>query len=391
MLLGSAEPSRELAIALQGLGAEVIAVDGYVGAPAHRIADQSVVVTMTDAEELTAVIRRLQPDFLVTVTAAVSVDALDAVEQADGECTELVPNARAVRCTADREGLRRLAADQLGLPIAPFWFVGSLGELQAVAVHAGFPLLVSPVAGVAGQGSSVVAGPNEVEPAWQRAAGHQVQPQTGGVSPRVCAESVVEIEFLVTMIVVCSQGPNGPLIEFCAPIGHRDADAGELESWQPQKLSTAALDAAKSIAARIVKALGGRGVFGVELMINGDEVYFADVTVCPAGSAWVTVRSQRLSVFELQARAILGLAVDTLMISPGAARVINPDHTAGRAAVGAAPPADALTGALGVPESDVVIFGRGLGVALATAPEVAIARERAREVASRLNVPDSRE
>ncbi|CNM64278.1 phosphoribosylglycinamide formyltransferase [Mycobacterium tuberculosis] len=336
-------------------------------------------------------IRRLQPDFLVTVTAAVSVDALDAVEQADGECTELVPNARAVRCTADREGLRRLAADQLGLPTAPFWFVGSLGELQAVAVHAGFPLLVSPVAGVAGQGSSVVAGPNEVEPAWQRAAGHQVQPQTGGVSPRVCAESVVEIEFLVTMIVVCSQGPNGPLIEFCAPIGHRDADAGELESWQPQKLSTAALDAAKSIAARIVKALGGRGVFGVELMINGDEVYFADVTVCPAGSAWVTVRSQRLSVFELQARAILGLAVDTLMISPGAARVINPDHTAGRAAVGAAPPADALTGALGVPESDVVIFGRGLGVALATAPEVAIARERAREVASRLNVPDSRE
>lgn len=285
MLLGSAEPSRELAIALQGLGAEVIAVDGYVGAPAHRIADQSVVVTMTDAEELTAVIRRLQPDFLVTVTAAVSVDALDAVEQADGECTELVPNARAVRCTADREGLRRLAADQLGLPTAPFWFVGSLGELQAVAVHAGFPLLVSPVAGVAGQGSSVVAGPNEVEPAWQRAAGHQVQPQTGGVSPRVCAESVVEIEFLVTMIVVCSQGPNGPLIEFCAPIGHRDADAGELESWQPQKLSTAALDAAKSIAARIVKALGGRGVFGVELMINGDEVYFADVTVCPAGSA----------------------------------------------------------------------------------------------------------
>lgn len=239
MLLGSAEPSRELAIALQGLGAEVIAVDGYVGAPAHRIADQSVVVTMTDAEELTAVIRRLQPDFLVTVTAAVSVDALDAVEQADGECTELVPNARAVRCTADREGLRRLAADQLGLPTAPFWFVGSLGELQAVAVHAGFPLLVSPVAGVAGQGSSVVAGPNEVEPAWQRAAGHQVQPQTGGVSPRVCAESVVEIEFLVTMIVVCSQGPNGPLIEFCAPIGHRDADAGELESWQPQKLSTA--------------------------------------------------------------------------------------------------------------------------------------------------------
>ncbi|OSC42722.1 formate-dependent phosphoribosylglycinamide formyltransferase [Mycobacterium decipiens] len=391
MLLGGGESSRELAIALQGLGAEVIAVDGYAGAPAHRVADQSVVVAMTDAEELTAVIRRLRPDFAVTVDDAVSPAALAGVgSQADSEFTELVPNARSVRLVADREGLRRLAADQLGLPTAPFWFVGSLGELEAVAAHAGFPLLVKPVAGgQGGQGSSVVAGPGEVEAAWQRAVAPQAEPEAGGAGPRVWAESVVEVEFLVTMIVVCRDGPTGPVMEFCAPIGHRDADAGGLESWQPQQMSTAARDAARSIAARIVKALGGRGVYCVELMINGDEVYFADVTVCPAESAWVTVRSQRLSVFELQARATLGLAVDTMMISPGAARMMNPSRTAGRASIGV-PDAEALTHALGVPESDVRVFGRGLGVALATAPELATARDRAREVASRLNVRDSR-
>ncbi|SOJ53085.1 Formate-dependent phosphoribosylglycinamide formyltransferase [Mycobacterium simulans] len=378
LLLGSGELSRELTIALQRLGAEVIAVDGYSGAPAHRVADQSLVVTMTDADELAALFGRLQPDFVVTLTDAVSVDALEALsaseaEQAgsEGGFTELVPSARSIRLTADREGLRKLAADQLGLPTAPFWFVGSLAELEAVAVHAGFPLLVKPVSGVAGQGRSVVSRPDEIERAWQQAG--------GGADNRVWAETTVEVEFLVTMIVVRSEGPAGPVIEFCAPIGHTGADARELESWQPQTMSTAAMDAAKSIAARIVKALGGRGVFSVELMINGDEVYFADVAAHPTESTWVTMRSQRLSVFDLQARAILGLAVDTMMVSPGAAR----------AAGGAAPSADALTAALAVPESDVRV-DHTLGVALATAPDVATARDRARDVATRLNMRDSR-
>ncbi len=389
ILLGSGELSRELAIALRHLGAEVIAVDEYPDAPAHGVADQSLVITMTNAAELSDMIGRLQPDFVVTATDAVAIDALDALATgSDHELTELVPSARAVRLTADREGLRGLAADQLGLPTAPFWFVGSLGELEAVAAHAGFPLLVKPVAGVAGRGHSVVAGPDDIEPAWQRAVGHEAVPG----HHRVLAETVVEVEFYVTLLAVRSEGPHGPLIEFCSPIGHRSADADVLESWQPQKLSPAALDAAKSIAARIVKALGGRGVFGVELMINGDEVYFADVTPRPHQSAWVTLRSQRLSVFELQARAILGLPVDTMMISPGAARAINPGHDGG------SPTADALTGALGVPESDLRIFGRTqaadathkLGVALATAPDVATARDRARQVATPLNLRDSR-
>lgn len=365
-LLGSGELSRELAIALRRLGAQVIAVDERADAPAHGVSDQSLVVAMTDADELTKALRGLQPDFVVTATDAVATWALEGLESA-----QLVPSARAVRLTADREGLRRLAADELGLPTAPFWFVGSAGELEAVGAHAGYPLLVKPVLAAAGRGQSVAAGPDDIGPAWQRATGGQ------GDQHRVLAETVVEVEFYVTLLAVRSDGPQGPVIEFCSPIGHREGLADVQESWQPQKMSAAATDAAKSIAARIVKALGGRGVFGVELMINGDEVYFADVTPHPADSAWATVRSQRLSAFELQARTILGLPVDTMMISPGAA------HRVQRADA----PAAALAGALAVPESDLRVVGRGFQ-ALATAPEVTAARERAREVANRLTARD---
>lgn len=367
LLLGSGEISRELAIALGRLGARVIAADRHPHAPAHGVADQALVLDMTDADELAQAIGRLQPTLVVTTTDGVATGALDAL---DGE---LVPSARAVRLTADREGLRRLAADELGLPTAPFWFVGSLGELEAVGAHAGYPLLVKPVAGPTGQRQSVVARREDIEPAWRRAVGDQS-------SARVLAETVVEVEFYVTLLAVRSEGPSGPAIEFCSPIGHRGSDGQVLESWQPQKMSAAATDAARSIAARIVKALGGRGVFGVELMVNGDEVYFADVTSRPADSAWVTLRSQRLSAFELQARTILGLPVDTMMVSPAAARVAGP-----------ADPHDpaALIGALSVPESDLRVSGSGFR-ALATAPEVTAARERAGQAAERLAAPAPR-
>lgn len=367
LLLGSGEISRELAIALGRLGARVIAADRHPHAPAHGVADQALVLDMTDADELAQAIGRLQPTLVVTTTDAVATGALDAL---DGE---LVPSARAVRLTADREGLRRLAADELGLPTAPFWFVGSLGELEAVGAHAGYPLLVKPVAGPTGQRQSVVARREDIEPAWRRAVGDQS-------SARVLAETVVEVESYVTLLAVRSEGPSGPAIEFCSPIGHRGSDGQVLESWQPQKMSAAATDAARSIAARIVKALGGRGVFGVELMVNGDEVYFADVTSRPADSAWVTLRSQRLSAFELQARTILGLPVDTMMVSPAAARVAGP-----------ADPHDpaALIGALSVPESDLRVSGSGFR-ALATAPEVTAARERAGQAAERLAAPAPR-
>ena len=291
MLLGSGEPSRELATALRHLGAEVIAV-----------AD-------ADPAGVSAELARLEPDFVVTVTDPISDEVLQAL---DNGITKLVPSARSVRLTADREGLRRLAADELGLPTAPFWFVGSVGELKDVAADAGFPLLLKPAEGErrsSSAGPTISSSPGILR--WGRGL-------SGFWSKRWSIS-----KFEVSLLAVRTDGPTGPVIEFCAPIGHRGA-AGALESWQPQPLSPAATDAAKSVAARIVKALGGRGVFSVELMINGDEVYFADVTACPHPSAWVTLRSQRLSAFELQARAILGLPVDTMMVSPGAARVLSP-------------------------------------------------------------------
>lgn len=355
LLLGGGELGRELEVALRHLGAGVTAVD---------------------ADALSTTARRLTPQFVVTAADTVGAEALNALEALATDGTELVPNARTVRLTTDREALRRLAADELGLPTAPFWFVGSVGELQAVAAHAGYPLLVKPVSG---RGHSVVSGADDIEPAWQRALGSSLG--------RVMAETVVEVDFDVTLLAVRSEGPQGPVIEFCSPIGHRDADGAVLESWQPQQMSPAAVDAAKSIAARIVKALGGRGVFAVELMIKGDEVYFADVTASPHPSVWVTVRSQRLSAFELHARTVLGLPVDTMMMSPAAAHAIGPRGDGG------SPAAGALTGALQVPESDLRVFGApsaGVGVALATAPEVATARDRARQVANSLNVRDSR-
>jgi phosphoribosylglycinamide formyltransferase 2 len=388
MLLGSGEFSRELAIAFQRLGAEVIAVERYADAPAHGVADQALVVNMADTDELGAVIRRLQPNFLVTASDVVAADALTAA--AETGVTEVFPTARCARLTADREGLRRLAADELGLPTAPFWFAGSLDELRAVGDHAGYPLRVQPVATVtsaAGAGQSVVLVPADVESAWERAvlAGDRL------AHNRVLAETLVEIDFHVTLLTVRGVGPTGPTIEFCAPIGHGEAIGDVQESWQPQDLSAAALDAAKSIAARIVKALGGRGVFGVELMVRGDEVYFSDVTARPFESGLITLRTQRLSEFELQARAIMGLPTDAIMISPGAAEVIY----AGLDGSGVPAPtrnaAGVLADALRTPESDARVFGRDglegrrpLGVAVVTALDVSTARSRAREVSAAL-------
>ncbi len=391
MLLGSGEFSLELAIAFQRLGAEVIAVERYADAPAHKVADQSLVVNMTDTDELVAAIRRIQPNFVVTATDAVAADALTVAAETD--FVEVFPTARCARLTADREGLRRLAADELGLPTAPFWFAGSPDELRAVADHAGYPLRVQPVAPVtlaAGDGHSVVLTPADVESAWQRAV------SAGGrlAHNRVMAETLVEIDVHVTLLTVRSAGPSGPTIDFCPPIGHGEAIGDVQESWQPQSMSTTALDGAKSIAARVVKALGGRGLFGVELMVRRDEVYFSDVTPRPFESGLVTLRSQRLSQFELQARAILGLPTDTIMISPGAAEVIYAGAD-GNDGLGA--PAQgskvggALADALSAPESDVRVFGgwepevrRPLGVAVVTSSDVSSARNLARQASAAL-------
>jgi phosphoribosylglycinamide formyltransferase 2 len=382
MLLGSGELSRELALAFQRLGADVIAVDRYADAPAHGVADRSAVVKMNDAEELTALIGREKPRYIVAESGLIAADALIAVAEGDG--IEVFPTPRSTRLSIDREGLRRLAADELGLPTAPFWFAGSADELTAVAEHAGFPLVVKPIAAPPGEGQSVLVRVEDVEAAWHRAiaAGHIAH-------NRVMAETVVEVDFEVTLLTVRTHGPGGPAVHFCEPIGHHQAEGDVLEAWQPQRMSPAALDAAKSVAARIVNSLGGRGVFGVELLVRGDEVYFADVRPRPYDSGLVTLRSQRLSQFELHARAILGLAVDTIMISPAAAEV----SYAGAESTGTHEvDMRVVAEALAVAESDVRLFDRPdetdgrrrLGVALATAPDPIVARDRARRVSAAL-------
>lgn len=278
LLLGSGDLSRELALAFQRLGGVVVAADRYY-APAHGVADRSAVIKMNDAEELAALIEREKPRYVVAESGVIAADALVAVaERGD---IEVLPAPRSIRLSQDREGLRRLASDELGLPTVPFWFAGSVEELTAVAEHAGFPLVIKPVVGAQRDGESVLLRPDDVEPAWQRAttAGHIAH-------NRVLAESVVEVEYEITMLTVRTTGSSGPGVQFCEPIGHRQVGTDVLESWQPQPLTPAALDAAKSISARIVNSLGGRGVFGVELLVQGDDVYFSDVRIRPHDSGW---------------------------------------------------------------------------------------------------------
>lgn len=379
MLLGSGEVSRELTLSFQRLGATVVAVDRYADAPAHRVADRSAVVRMNDPEALSAAVERERPDYLVVEAGVVATDALVAL----ADRIEVFPTPRATRLSLDREGLRRLAADELGLPTAPFWFAGSVAELTAIAEHAGFPLAVTPVAGVPGEGRSVLLRTEDVEPAWNRAiaAGRATAPN------RVMAETVVDVDDEVTLLTVRTTGATGPAVHFCEPIGHRADEDGTLATWQPHRLSPAALDAAKSIAARIVNSLGGRGVFAVKLLVRGDEVYFAGVRPRPDDTGLLTVRTQRLSEFDLHARAILGLSVDTIMVSPGAAQI-------GYAGGDTSAPAESdlvavLSEALAVAESDVLLFDRldetdgrhRLGAAIATATDVTVARDRAQRTA----------
>ncbi|MCV7107936.1 formate-dependent phosphoribosylglycinamide formyltransferase [Mycolicibacterium chitae] len=370
LLLGAGDLGREVVLSFQRLGAVVIAADAHPDAPALAFADESAVVDLTDPDAVAAAIDRFDPGYLVTATDDVAAEALAAAES-DG--LRVVPGGRRTRLTLDREALRRLAADELGLPTAPFWFAGSLEELGAVAAHAGYPLVVKPLVALPGEGQSVLLRPDDLEAAWGRAT-------SAGAGHRVLVESVVEVDDEVTLLTV--RTGESVATQFCEPIGHRHVD-GVLEAWQPQPMTPVALDSARSIAARVVTALGGRGLFGVELLVRGDEVYFSDVTVLPHDSALVTLRSQRLSALDLHARAVLGLPVDTIMISPGAVEV---SYRPGSR--------DNLSEALSVPETDVLLFPAPVGspgagrsrfeVVLATAPAVAGARERARQAAQAL-------
>ncbi|MGV9712997.1 formate-dependent phosphoribosylglycinamide formyltransferase [Gordonia sp. NPDC003424] len=386
MVLGAGELGKEVIIAFQRLGVEVIAVDRYENAPGHQVAHHAEVVDMTDADALMALVEKYRPNYIVPEIEAIATPALVEVERRG--LAEVIPTARAVVTTMNREGIRRLADEELGLPTSPYLFASTPEELEIAATQIGFPCVVKPVMSSSGKGQTVVRVPADIGTAWENASsGARV------AGDRVIVEGFIEFDYEITLLTVRSVDPaTGRLVtHFCAPIGHQQVGGDYVESWQPHEMSTDALGAATSIAARIATALGdgrlgGRGIFGVELFVRGDDVYFSEVSPRPHDTGLVTLATQRLSEFEMHARAILGLPVDVTLASPGASAVIygQLDETA----IGF----ENVAQALAVPETDIRLFGkpesfhrRRMGVITATADDVATARKRAVHAASLVN------
>ncbi|WP_419224183.1 formate-dependent phosphoribosylglycinamide formyltransferase [Gordonia sp. CPCC 206044] len=383
MVLGAGELGKELIIAFQRLGVEVIAVDRYADSPGQQVAHHAEVVDMTDPDALLALVERYRPHYVVPEIEAIATEALVDVEQRG--LAEVIPTARAAVATLNREGIRRLADEELGLPTSPYLFASSLEQLEEAAQSIGFPCVVKPVMSSSGKGQTVLRTPADLGIAWEAAT-------TGArvASERVIVEGFIEFDYEITLLTVRAVDPaTGRLAtHFCAPIGHRQVDGDYVESWQPHEMSTDALGAASSIAARIATALGdgklgGRGIFGVELFVKGDDVYFSEVSPRPHDTGLVTLATQRLSEFEMHARAILGLPVDVTLASPGASAVIY--GRLDEPAVGF----ENVARALAVPETDIRLFGkpqsfahRRMGVVTATADDVATARQRATRAAS---------
>ncbi|MHA6794811.1 formate-dependent phosphoribosylglycinamide formyltransferase [Pseudonocardia bannensis] len=381
MLLGSGELGKEVIIAFQRLGVEVIAVDRYPGAPGHQVAHRWHAVDMTDAAALSELIERERPHLVIPEIEAIATDALAAVEAA-GTAT-VIPTARATQLTMDREGIRRLAAEELSLPTSPYVFADTLDEVRAAIEDGsggiGYPCVIKPVMSSSGKGQSVVRSAADLPEAWEYAmAGGRVQ------GARVIVEGFVDFDYEITQLTVrAADGDGGTGTYFCAPIGHLQRAGDYVESWQPQPMSDAAAAAARDIAERVTTALGGRGVFGVELFVRGDDVYFSEVSPRPHDTGLVTLATQRLSEFELHARAVLGLPVDVTLRSPGASAVIYGGVDAPGIAF------DGVAEALAVPETDLRLFGkpesfvrRRMGVAVAAGPDTAVARERATRAAN---------
>jgi len=382
MLLGSGELGKEVIIALQRLGVEAIAVDRYANAPGHQVAHRAHVIAMTDAAAVRRLIEQERPQLVVPEIEAIATDALADVER-DG-VAHVVPTARAVGLTMNREGIRRLAAEELGLPTSVYRFADSaeaLEEAIETTPGIGYPCVVKPVMSSSGKGQSVVRSKGEVAAAWQYA--ESTARVRGG---RVIVEGFIDFDYEITLLTVRANDVNGHVqTYFCEPVGHRQVNGDYVESWQPQPMSDAALAAARRIALRVTSELGGRGVFGVELFVKGDSVWFSEVSPRPHDTGMVTMATQVQSEFELHARAILGLPVDVRLRAPGASAVIY-GGVDGRGIR-----YDNIADALSVPESDLRLFGkpeaykkRRMGVALATAANVSEARERAAECARRV-------
>ncbi len=380
MLLGSGELGKEVAIELQRLGVEVVAVDRYPNAPAMQVAHRSHVIPMTDPQVLNGLIMAEAPHLIVPEIEAIATEVLAAIEAA-GMAT-VVPTARAVQLTMNREGIRRLAAEDLGLATSPYAFAGSAEDLAAGAEAVGYPCFVKPVMSSSGKGQSFVESPEEIADAWTHA--QDAGRVAGG---RVIVEGRIDFDFEITLLTVRSMRDGAVVTDFCAPIGHRQVKGDYVESWQPQAMSPAALAAAQDTAARVTESLGGLGLFGVELFVKGDQVWFSEVSPRPHDTGLVTLASQAQSEFALHARAILGLPVDVSQREPAASAVIY----GGLEAQGVV--FEGVAEALSIPTADLRLFGkpeayerRRMGVATARGETVDQARERAREAASRVRV-----
>lgn len=380
LLLGSGELGKEVAIELQRFGVEVIAADRYANAPAMQVAHRSHVLDMLDPVALKALIAQEQPHLVVPEIEAIHTETLVQLEAEQG--LRVIPTARAARLTMDREGIRRLAAETLGLPTSPYRFVDTEAEYREAVVAIGLPCVVKPVMSSSGKGQSYVESAEAVADAWAYAEG------SGRVAGgRVIVEGKIDFDYEITLLTVRSLRDGAVRTDFCAPIGHRQQKGDYVESWQPQIMSEAALQAAQDIAGKVTDALGGLGVFGVELFVTADQVWFSEVSPRPHDTGLVTLATQTMSEFALHARAILGLPVDVTLREPGASAVIY----GGLEAEGVV--YEGVAEALSVPTADLRLFGkpeaferRRMGVALARGADTDQARARAAEAASKVRV-----
>jgi phosphoribosylglycinamide formyltransferase 2 len=378
MLLGSGELGKEVLIALQRLGVETIAVDRYTNAPGHQVAHHARTITMSDPAQLKALIETERPLLVVPEIEAIATPMLEELEAAG--VVRVIPTARAARLTMDREGIRRLAAETLGLPTSRYRFCDSLAELQAaIDAGIGYPCIVKPVMSSSGKGQSKIDGPADVAKAWDHAmAGGRVS------RGRIIVEGFIDFDYEITQLTVRALGTDGRIeTHFCEPIGHIQVSGDYVESWQPHAMQPAALQRAREIAKAVTDDLGGQGLFGVELFVKGDQVWFSEVSPRPHDTGMVTMITQWQNEFELHARAILGLPVDTTLKSPGASAVVY----GGVEAAGIV--FDGVDAALRVPRTELRLFGkpesyvkRRMGVALAHDTDVEQARRHAKQAAA---------
>ena len=388
MLLGSGELGKEVLIALQRLGVETIAVDRYDHAPGHQVAHHARTIAMSDPQALRALIEAEKPMLVVPEIEAIATPELQALE-AEG-IVRVIPTARAARLTMDREGIRRLAAETLGLPTSPYQFCDSLAELQAaIDGGIGYPCIVKPVMSSSGKGQSKIDSPADVQKAWDYAmAGGRVS------HGRVIVEGFIDFDYEITQLTVLAMGTDGQVhTHFCDPIGHVQVAGDYVESWQPHPMTAAALAESRRIAKAVTDDLGvghdgqpsGLGIFGVELFVKGDKVWFSEVSPRPHDTGMVTMITQWQSEFELHARAILGLPVNTALKSTGASAVIYGGVDAKGIVF------EGVAEALQDPQTDLRLFGkpesfakRRIGVALAWDGDVEQARQRAKTAAAKV-------